>query len=531
MLILTPPNTPPREQTARHEQSPEGTTELNTPSSQSTEPSNTPKQTAKPSHPEWSTELPLSSCQNFEKLTHPQIRALCAPDRQFDNRCIMCDRPYLLFISCKSCNNTRYCSWECQDADAAHHALVCDQFRTITRSQPPSKKAKRIILFPAQTTTPIFAWSELKHYPNEPAPRLRLSHPEFRPFFNHALSGLPKDNQPARLGCLNECRALAARKLGRGLFLLEWANLPKVGAEWINKSIPASLSPTTTNNNTAAAGKTWLWTGPLAILALDLTNPANPQLTHATLRTLRHALDFFALTLRNPCLASPRFPYPTLPAVRVNEITTPLAREMGMGQRWQEVRIIRDLPTRVGRVCQGLSVVAAGVGLAWVVRAVVCHGPELGWGYEEGGSVSLGSSSDEDEDEDREKLLPLPLALDAVLVLDDGVLQTRELPRTGDGLVFVHAGGRRLRREHVQALVRYLEADGIKKVEKAKGKGFRRFWERFRRAENIPKEIPSPYDMTPTLNMLLEGDRFVVCRDVIKALQGPRSRSEWRRRV
>jgi hypothetical protein len=118
-----------------------------------------------------------------------------------------------------------------------------------------------------------------------------------------------------------------------------------------------------------------------------------------------------------------------------------------------------------------------------------------------------------------------------VLALEDGVLLTRELPRTGDGLVFVHAGGRRLRQEHVRALIRYVEVEGIRKVERGKAKGFRKFWERFRRAENIPSAVPSPYDVTPTLNTLREGDRFVVCRDVIKALQGPRSRSAWRRKV
>ncbi|KAK3904267.1 hypothetical protein C8A05DRAFT_31948 [Staphylotrichum tortipilum] len=530
MATLTPPDTPPREQTASTSNGPKQTAELNPP----------PKQTAKPGPPEWSTEVPLSVCQNYEKLTHPDIRALCAPDRFFDDRCLMCDRPYLGFFGCKSCNNTRYCSWQCQADDTAHHTLVCAQFRDITRAQPPSKKSKRIIIFPAQTTTPIFAWSELKHYPTEPAPRLKLSHPEFRRFFKHALSGLPNDSQPGRLGCLNECRALAARKLGHGLCLLEWTypSNRKVSAEWINKSIPASLSPTTANNQNIT-GNTWLWTGPLVVLALDLTDPARPQLAHASLRSLRHALDFFALNLRNPCLASSRFPHATLPAVRAHDVTssTPLARELGMSdneeQQWQEVSVSRELPPRIARVSQGLSAVCAAVGLAWVVRAALCHGPELGWGYEEGafGGEPSGSSDVESVDGKNENRVVFPHALDMVLVLEDGALQMRELPRTGDGLVFVHAGGRRLRREHVQALVRYVEAEGSKKVEAGRVKGFQKFWERFRRAEDIPEDLPSPYDVTPTLNTLREGDRFVVCRDVIKALRGPRSRPVWRRRV
>jgi hypothetical protein len=123
----------------------------------------------------------------------------------------------------------------------------------------------------------------------------------------------------------------------------------------------------------------------------------------------------------------------------------------------------------------------------------------------------------------------IPALLDLVFKADEttGSLQVRKLPRSGDGLLFLHAGGAKLRKQHVQALVQFLEEERIQSLEQIEigPKGFKRFWRRFKVKENIPDDVPSPYELTPTLTDLAAGDRFVMCRKVIKPLREATARA------
>lgn len=480
-------------------------------------------------------DLPLNCLQDLDKLDHPHVRAACETDIRSTNRCFMCERPYYGFFGCKVCGATQYCSWECEVDDAAQHALVCETWRATAR--PPSKAARRIIIFPARSTAPIFAWSRLTHSPQEPCPRISLTHPELWPFYTHAIPSATPTDQLARLGCINTSRALAARKtrIGHGLFLIEWIYPaadadPRISMDWINRSI---LSTTT-----LAPGQSWFWTGPVALVAFDLarTRPRAKKfrLDHVTLRDMRHAMEFFALNMRNACVPTPgvagsvaaRFPFPVVPGVKMNEVQGRVAQMLGVTEALEEVHVSREVPPAT-REFQGVLAVGAALGLAWVVRVVLNHGVELDWLYEglydaresgkdDGGAAPRGGDANEEGS-------TIPALFDLVFMKDEatGALQVRKLPRSGDGLLFLHAGGGKLWKQHVQALVKYLEEEQVENLEQLEigPKGFKRFWRRFKAKENIPDDVPSPYELTPTLTDLAVGDRFLICREVIKPLR------------
>ncbi|AEO69825.1 uncharacterized protein THITE_115391 [Thermothielavioides terrestris NRRL 8126] len=613
-----------------------------------------------------SINIPMVCYHNYEALDHPHLHKICRIDREIQQRCIMCNNSPNPDFLCRDCKGAQYCSWECKVDDQQHHALVCGQWSSFAMGKRPNKDSARILIFPAKSATPVFAWARMTQSPGEETERLRVRHPEMVPFRTENIA--PWTTNPyakaGRIGCINECRALAARgkPLGHGLFVLEWDLRPPPGSDqppshvsidWINKSIMTVTAPAT---GTAASltdsirpGHAWLWTGPIMVISLNLAlTSAQAErhfvLDHVDLRDFRHAVDFFSLNLRNPCLpfahphhaplspapslappttppsrpqsqhkqfqgfskptassharrsiakmrsqlktnrkhltapskppapsspgnhprpAAPpaiRFRLPTLPAIKLNEPHVPVMHALHQRRDptaltpppppppplLEAVCISRDLPPPAGGTLQGVSALCARLGLAWVVRAVLAHGEELDWLYEGfygaasaaavaagDGDGNGGGGSDENDNKrsggsgDTEQgNNSIPTLLDEVLSLDEktGVLQRRRLPRSGDGMVIFHGAGGRLLTEHVYALLRFIEetAGGVEQAEHTPEK-FRAFWDRLKAddSENIPADIPSPYDLMPepsgqSGSKLAE--RFVVCKQVFGRL-------------
>jgi hypothetical protein len=512
-------------------------------------------------------ELPMTSCQNFEKLNHPSIHRVCQIDPEVHNLCIMCDKPANPVYQCKSCAVAQYCCWECNVDDAQHHGLVCAQWPSF--SNPPSKTTARVLVFPAQSITPVFAWAEMKHVEGESSPRLLLRHPELLPFTNLLIPGGvgATTSQTARIGCINECQALAMPRvkpnhqapafrespLGHGLFVLEWLPQPSVNLamDCINRSIQH-----TTSLDGLKPGHTWLWTGPIIIFSLDVsqTYTGGNTLTvdHITMRDVRHAVDFFSLNLRNSALPTPsssptpppgqpstsRFPFPIVSGVKVSETHSPVARTLGITDTLEQVPVSRDLPPS-NRFLQGVSVLGERLGLAWVVRIVLCHGEELDWLYKGFYSDPPSSSSwgtgtkpkgDGDGDGDKQDLEPkigegsvIPAVINQVYTADKSATTQpakKLLPRSGDGVIFLSAGGGLLLKEHVQALLAFIKEHKIQPNDRRalKPKHFRHFWSKFKAREGIPADVPSPYDVRPVLCDIMPGDKFAVCTEIFRLL-------------
>jgi hypothetical protein len=514
-------------------------------------------------------ELPLTSCQNLEKLDHSDIRDACRIDRKVPKLCFMCDKPANPVYQCKSCGAAQYCSWECNVDDAQHHRHICAQWPSFFN--PPSKSTARVLIFPAQSTTPVFAWAEIVHVEDESSPRLLLRHPELLPFTDLLNPGGvgATTRQIARMGCINECRALALPQpkpmpipnpngqtnafskspFGHGLFVLEW--LPgattDLSMDWINRSIQhiTSLSG-------LKPGHTWLWTGPIIILSLDVsktfTSGDTSILDHITMRDVRHAVDFFSLNLRNPAVpplpsfesapAPPlslpnttnRFPFPIMHGIKVNEIHTPIARALGIADLVEQVPVSRDLPPS-NRALQGVSALAEALGLAWVVRVVLCHGEELDWLsqglYSDPRPSGRGTRPQADGDRpDTETQTAKGSVIPAVInevytaVRSSSIPHKKLLPHSGDGVIFLSAGGEPLLKEHVQALLAFVKEHRIqpddRRTRTLNPDSFKLFWSQFKAREGIGADVPSPYDIRPVLCDLMPGDTFTICKDVFR---------------
>ena len=484
--------------------------------------------------------IPLTSFENFEQLDNTYINNLCEYNRKVLQQCIMCEQEVDNGVVCEICDKAQYCSWDCQVDDQQHHALLCREWAKFREA--PKQGLYRIIIFPALTSKPVLSWSELTS--NEPGdgegndcPRITFHHPEIWSY----TKGIFSDTSPfatiARMGCINRSHAVGAPKsrLGHGLFLLEWVPPPgaKIDTKWINRSIPAVT-------NRKPGLESWLWTGSVAVAAFDLskTNAKARQLTleDVTPRDVRHAIDFFTHNLRNPVLLPPsltsprRFPLAAVPAVRLNETNPAIAKWLGVKEALQEVHVARDMPDSLWEY-QGLSVVCSLLGLAWIVRVTLCHGQELDWLYEgyythPVPTVAAAAAGAVDETHlDKGVLIPWELCLVWVVDPATGLLQKKMLPRSGDGVVMMHASGEKLRREHVRALLEYLDNDRLnRRLSRARQgpvdlkEDFRSFWKAFRLVEKLSADVPSPYDMKPSLERLREDDRFVVCKDIFRHL-------------
>jgi hypothetical protein len=85
--------------------------------------------------------------------------------------------------------------------DQQHHALVCTQWANFQK--PPSKTAGRMLIFPARSTTPVFAWADLIRSPDEDSPLLTILHPETQAIID-AITGTTPHSKLARMGCINK---------------------------------------------------------------------------------------------------------------------------------------------------------------------------------------------------------------------------------------------------------------------------------------------------------------------------------------
>lgn len=591
--------------------------------------------------------IPMVCYQNHELLNHPHIQRICKIDRELQKHCNMCDNPGNPDFLCMQCKGAQYCSWACKVDDQQHHALVCNQWANFAlEAERPTKNSARILIFPARDATPVFSWADMIWFADEESPRLRVSHPEFKPFRDETVSRWVEEfTKVSRIGCINTCRAIAARRslLGHGLFVLEWmltpppasdAPAPNVDPGWINQSIQTiATTPSPTAASLVAAtkpGHTWLWTGPIMVISLDLSRTSTKAehrfvLDDVDLRDFRHAVDFFSLNLRNPCLPFPiptylsppkliadpsavdcalaiaynpalaaeyrqpdggaiplrglvsalstpgddrqnapppreagasaasRFPFDILPAVKLNEPGAPVFRALDVDAvpLMEEVCVSRDLPPPAAEIFQGVSALCAQLGLAWVVRAVLGHGPELDHLYDEGclptdldGGTESGKADAVieivagDDDQPPQRGSVIPSQLDDVLWLDSKtrMLRQRKLPRSGDGMVIFHGAGGKLWLEHVQALLQF-----ISETEQRVGQGeqveytaeeFGLFWRQFRTDPGLPPDVPSPYDLMPAVDGVDEGAepvvkfllkstpkvKFQVCREVFTYL-------------
>ncbi|KAK4152692.1 hypothetical protein C8A00DRAFT_34608 [Chaetomidium leptoderma] len=304
-----------------------------------------------------------------------------------------------------------------------------------------------------------------------------------------------------------------------------------VGIDWINQSILAAC----TAADSKPAGHAWFW-------------PHRHHRAHA-----------------QPLPEDPFFSHhPRSPGIKRRQHKA--LQNTGITAVLEEVHVSRDLPVVAAAtrkyLQQGVSALCAALGLAWVVRVVLNHGAELDWLYEgfyptssssasaaapaSSGSATKGDDAPSTPSEDfivavtggdpdassRDQVeqgssssssIIIPAVLDVVYAADEktGVVDKHQLLRSGDGVVFVDARGGKLQKEHVQALLGYVEEQGI--CEGTLGERvisateFKQFWEEFRAKENISDKVPSPYNLT-TPALKLEGDTFVVCADVFSQL-------------
>lgn len=82
-----------------------------------------------------------------ETLTHP-----C----EMDSLCEMCENA--ANMTCFECENSRYCSKDCQKRGWHKHKILCRSFRDFSDSARPSPLHTRAICFPVNATSPHFIW-------------------------------------------------------------------------------------------------------------------------------------------------------------------------------------------------------------------------------------------------------------------------------------------------------------------------------------------------------------------------------------
>ena len=496
--------------------------------------------------------IPLSAIDQLSGLNNPKIREVCTPEKRHFPRCIMCTMNANARFQCMSCGEAWYCSTDCQTKDLPTHQLLCDSFApnnlTFADVLRPSPQHVRAMVWPARSDKPELRWVHVHYSSSDKTkePSLSLHDPEFLSFArNIAKPALGSGTPLFRMGCLNLARAFEFRPpLGSALFILEWAIPPgtDLSPKWVNRSVAALGLP----------GQIWYHPGPLLVLALDLSrspnpfphsNPSHPPLSFSshsdlspfplkdiTPRDLRHTIDYLQLSTRNPVLTDPlrRYPFPLrCLALKLTPTTHPMAAAVGIAPSSsplrpnpqppsstqnhgfiEEVSIATATPTS-GSVpgYEGLSVLCAKLGLNWVFRDAICHGPEFDWLYDPDLTVEKGGKG-------KGKGGTITAVWRRIFTAppEGGHAQRGKLLNSGDGIVVVHRTGRVIYPEHLWALMEYVgwrtdvmitrgekEARGrdVKAKMRAGREGFERFWGEWMRGMGLERRegFPSPWDL------------------------------------
>ncbi|KAK1752748.1 hypothetical protein QBC47DRAFT_463266 [Echria macrotheca] len=469
---------------------------------------------------------------NLRDLVNPSIKELCQANPSINRRCYMCDEDARPDWSCQTCSVATYCSERCRHHDLRIHGLVCRLLPAHIDNDlvRPSKQHFQAIVFPAQDKKPITCWVKMDAGPYNRGPAsLEVPCPEFwslaTQFDRSRFGGF-------RLGSINASSVLRHRRLGKGLFVLEWQlNHPDNttqqqldGTQWANRSIAALGKP----------GQIWYYTGPILILALDpdlsLVGTNNNisrihlQLHDITHRDFRSIADFFQMHPRNPCLTDP---FTRIPqdirwswALKLNDTRSPLARAMGVTRRAEVVKVLTHHPaTHVVAGFEGVSALLHGFGLRWVFRAGRAHPPEFDWMYSPQTTQPAGGN-------DKKGWPGWSRLWRMVCVVSRGtggqVVDVVELDPLCDSIIMLHATGCLLWLEHLQALMEYIPfrrgapvevfANAMERIGIGRA-AFKRFWELFKHRTRV--DCPESPLETERENGIC---RVRLCRDTIRLL-------------
>lgn len=387
-------------------------------------------------------------------LAHPSLQKICQSDVYSWASCPMCSQATHMDFSCLKCL-TRYCSLDCRRDDGAVHRFICGTiYRTphIEKGRPFPNTVQALI-FPAQGSSPIQVWVKMNYRQGDDGKQelvsLSFQNDEFWSFatqFNKSQS------RGFRMGCINECTMLQHRRLGKGLFILEWAlnyddaTQSDIPLRWLNESI-TKLGP---------PGHMWYWTGPILILACDPSRckfspsgkPTYLDLLDFEPRDMRSVADFFQLHPRNPVIIDPlgRRPNPLnldyTYAYKINDISSPVARRMGVCEPVERVMIPLNPPLPGIPRLQAPSLLANRLGLNYVLRNPHNHGQEFNPSY-------------------RHLIMPLWNPHWLGIIRPDEATQGRALRKditapSTDTIILIHRTGLDLPREYIDAMLKWV---------------------------------------------------------------------------
>ncbi|KAK3309376.1 uncharacterized protein B0T15DRAFT_545123 [Chaetomium strumarium] len=95
------------------------------------------------------TAIPMTYYDNYHTLDNPHLRNICRYDRDAQKHCIMCEKAANPTFLCSGCRST------------TGSTTLVPAPRRPTFPPCPSPAARRILIFPAQSTTPVFARAEM----------------------------------------------------------------------------------------------------------------------------------------------------------------------------------------------------------------------------------------------------------------------------------------------------------------------------------------------------------------------------------
>lgn len=387
-------------------------------------------------------------------LANSNLQKLCEQDVYSWGGCPMCSQGTHMDFSCLRCL-TRYCSLDCRKNDRHVHKRICGKIYHTPHVEKgrPSPNAIQALIFPAQGKSPIQVWVKMNYREGDNG-KLELVSLSFKndEFWSFATQFKKAQYRGFRMGCINECSMLRHRRLGKGLFILEWAlnyddpTQSDIPLQWLNKSI-SRLGP---------PGHMWYWTGPILILACDPArckfSPAGKP-THLALedfepRDMRSVADFFQLNLRNPVIIDPLgrrpnpFDFDYTYAYKINDIFSPVARLMGVREPVERVRIAFNAAQASIPQLQAPSLLANLLGLNYVLRNPHNHGPEFSPTY-------------------RRLIMPLwnPHWLGIIRPNEatKGLTLRKDItvPAT-DTIIFIHRSGLDLPKEYIDAMLKWV---------------------------------------------------------------------------
>ncbi|KAH7040605.1 uncharacterized protein B0I36DRAFT_12967 [Microdochium trichocladiopsis] len=261
-----------------------------------------------------------------------------------DRLCLMCSNHG--GNTCKQCRQAAYCSTTCQKKDWKTHKHVCEAFANFTETTRPSEHHVRVLVFPADSDVPRWAWIDAKD--NIISSMAMFEH----------IGEFPEEGN---LG-ISSLHAQLTTK-GRGL-----AALSNNVEQATNSSVLALGKP----------GELHVWPGSLLVVGFLLDEYAPPDEATGTrpgvisdlgMRDYRNAIDGLLINAINPCVAdSSRYPFKKLLAVKMTCVGERFVLAVAMTRKPIETCVV---PAEIPLLCaQWVCAFPFMLGLPWVCRVV-----------------------------------------------------------------------------------------------------------------------------------------------------------------